>query len=149
MSNVRQTLKVSKLTLIACCLQMSAFSACAENFDTTLLSGEWSEGQSFEVACSENKIRTRLELSRDERTLEFILNKAVPVENQLSINKFSAKVLETTKNSIAIEFFDLAGSPIPKGENDAILLIFVSDGVYTSQPNGIKTPVKVMGYRCN
>lgn len=148
-SNVRHKLKISKLMLVACCLQISAFSAWAENFDITLLRGEWSEGQSAEIACSEKNIRTRLELSSDKKTLEFILNKVVLIENQLSINKFSAKVLETTENSLAIEFSDLGSSPIPKGENDAIFLTFASDGVYTLQPNGIKTPVKVMGYRCN
>lgn len=124
------------------------FSASAQDFDKSLLPGLWAESVNTQPACAGDNLHFRFELSEDGKILGFKLDRMWTIASGKSVDKYSAKVLETTASTMVIEYIDL--NEVPDGYPKVWELAFVSPGVYrwraTVWPEGkVNT---VVGIRC-
>ncbi len=140
-----KSLKFSLLLILGLLVD---FSASAQDFDKTVLSGLWAESVNTQPACASDTLHFRFELSEDGKILSFKLDRMWQVANGKSVDKYSAKVLEATSRTMVIEYIDIDG--LPDGYPKAWELAFVSPGVYrwraTVWPEGEVNPV--VGIRC-
>jgi hypothetical protein len=121
----------------------------AEDFDKSLTSGVWSESINTSQACNAENLHNSFEFSDGGKTLVFKLDRLWQIANGKSVDHYSAKILESTKNSIIIEYNDIGD--LPSDYPKTWEMVFVAKGVYrwraTSWSSGEVN--SVVGIRCS
>jgi len=124
-------------------------SALAQEFDRSLLSGEWVESDSTDFACTRDKPHQRFELSADGKTLVFKIDRKLPIASSKIVDLYSATVILATPKALVINYNDTEG--LPKGFPKSWELAFIAPGVYrwraTDWPEGHVN--RVVGVRCS
>jgi hypothetical protein len=138
-----------RVILFALFWAMSSTVSLAQEFDRSLLSGEWVESDNTEFACTSNKAHQRFELSEDGKTLVFKLNQKLLIATGKMVDQYSASVLLALPKALVIEYNDTEG--LPKGFPRTWELAFIAPGVYrwrvTIAPAGHVN--YVVGVRCS
>src|SRR5208282_2726344 len=128
---------------------MLSTTVSAQEFDRSLLTGDWVESDNTDFACTSNKAHQRFELSEDGKTLVFKLNRKLLIATGKIVDQYSASVLLALPKSLIIEYNDTEG--LPKGFPKTWELAFIAPGVYrwrvTVAPEGHVN--YVVGVRCS
>ena len=128
---------------------MLSATVSAQEFDRSLLTGDWVESDNTDFACTSNKAHQRFELSEDGKTLVFKLNRKLLIATGKMVDQYSASVLLALPKALIIEYNDTEG--LPKGFPKTWELAFIAPGIYrwraTVMPEGHVN--YVVGVRCS
>jgi hypothetical protein len=140
---------VYRFTLSALFWTMLSTAALAQEFDRSLLSGEWVESDDTDFACTKDKPHQRFELSEDGKTLVFKIDRKLLIATGKAVDQYSATVILATPRALVIEYNNTEGAP--KGFPKAWELAFIAPGVFrwraTEWPVGHVN--RVVGVRCS
>lgn len=118
-------------------------------FDRSLLGGIWAESVDTTDACAMSNLHNTFELSADGKTLVFKLDRKWKIASGDPLERYSATVVRSTRQSLVIRYNADIGT-LPPGYPTEWELAFVAPGVYrwraTEWPEGKVN--NVVGVKC-
>ena len=137
-------------TLLLIAALLMPFSAQAEEFDRSLLSGLWAENANTRLACAPEELHVRYELSADGKGLIIKFDRKEKINSGKTVEQFSATVLRSDAHTLVIRYNADAGDFGPNYPKEWEM-VFVAPGVYrwraTDWPEGRVNAV--VGIRCS
>lgn len=141
-------MKIIKFLLLFPTLLTSSL-VFSEDFDKTLIIGVWSESIDTSQACNPDNLHNSFEFADSGQTLVFKLDRLWKIADGKTVDHYSARILETTKNTMTIEYNDIG--ELPEDYPKTWEIAFVAKGVYrwraSSWPAGKVN--SVVGIRCS